>query len=96
MKIDQFDHGKNKVAKMPEKPLSQAHPRSGTVNSKSFIGKVLLRIKWKFELTVHFKQEMIGKHFTETLNKVQLRINSDRINHVRPVYFAKAMAIIVG
>ena len=25
--------------------------RSGTVNSKSFIGKVLLRIKWKFELT---------------------------------------------
>ena len=26
--------------------------RSGTVNSKSFIGKVLLRIKWNFELTV--------------------------------------------
>ena len=25
--------------------------RSGTVNSKSFIGKVLLKIKWKFELT---------------------------------------------
>ena len=25
--------------------------RSGTVNSKSFVGKVLLRIKWKFELT---------------------------------------------
>ena len=24
--------------------------RSGTVNSKSFVGKVLLRIKWKFEL----------------------------------------------
>ena len=24
--------------------------RSGTVNLKSFIGKVLLRIKWKFEL----------------------------------------------
>ena len=24
--------------------------RSGTVNSKLFIGKVLLRIKWKFEL----------------------------------------------
>ena len=24
--------------------------RSGTVNSKSFIGKVFLRIKWKFEL----------------------------------------------
>ena len=26
--------------------------RSGTVNSKSFVGKVLLRIKWNFELTV--------------------------------------------
>ena len=24
--------------------------RSGTVNSKSFVGKVLLRIEWKFEL----------------------------------------------
>ena len=35
--------------------------RSGTVNSKSFVGKVFLRIKWKFELTVRFKHEMIGK-----------------------------------
>ena len=35
--------------------------RLGTVNSKSFVGKVLLRIKWKFELTVHFKHEMLGK-----------------------------------
>ena len=26
--------------------------RLGTVNSKSFVSKVLLRIKWKFELTV--------------------------------------------
>ena len=34
--------------------------RSGTVDSKSFVSKVLLRIKWKFELTVHFKQEMIN------------------------------------
>ena len=24
--------------------------RSGTVNSKSFVGKALLQIKWKFEL----------------------------------------------
>ena len=31
--------------------LSCLHYRSGTVNSKSFVGKVLLRIKWKFELT---------------------------------------------
>ena len=28
-----------------------AYYRSGTVNSKSFVGKVLLQIKWKFELT---------------------------------------------
>ena len=32
--------------------LRQLHYRSGTVNSKSFVGKVFLRIKWKFELTV--------------------------------------------
>ena len=35
--------------------------RLGTVNSKTFVSKVLLRIKWKFELTVHFKHEMLGK-----------------------------------
>ena len=35
--------------------------RSGTFTSKSFVTKVLLRIKWKFELTVHFKHEMLGK-----------------------------------
>ena len=35
--------------------------RSGTVNSKSFVGKVLLRIKWKFELTVYFKHGILGK-----------------------------------
>ena len=29
----------------------EKHYRSGTVNSKSFVGKVLLRIKRKFELT---------------------------------------------
>ena len=32
-----------------------------TVNSKSFASKVLLRIKWKFKLTVHFKHEMLGE-----------------------------------
>ena len=47
-------------------PLYFAYYRSGTVNSKSFVGKVLLRIKRKFELTVHFKHEMIEKLFTET------------------------------
>ena len=35
--------------------------RSGKVNSKSFVSKVLLRIKWNFELTVYFKHEMLGK-----------------------------------
>ena len=49
------------------------------VNLKSFICKDFLRKK--YELTVYFKCEMIGKHFTETLNKVELRIN-----HARPVY----------
>ena len=39
--------------------------RSGTVNSKSFVSKDFLRIKWNFELTVfelivYFKHEMIG------------------------------------
>ena len=38
------------------------------VNSKSFVSKVLLRIKWNFELTVHFKHEMLGKYFTVTSN----------------------------
>ena len=55
--------------------------RSGTVNSKSFVNKYFLQNKWKYELTVHFKHEMIGKHFTE----VELRINRVRINRVRPV-----------
>ena len=39
----------------------KANYRSGTVNSKSFVGKVLLRIKWKFELTVYFKHGILGK-----------------------------------
>ena len=30
------------------------HYRPGMVNLKSFVGKDLLRIKWNFELTVHF------------------------------------------
>ena len=35
--------------------------RSGTVNSKSFVGKVFLRIKWKYKLTVYFKHGILGK-----------------------------------
>ena len=57
--------------------------RLGTVNSKLFAGKDFLRNKWKYELTVHFKHEMIGKHLTGTLIKVGLRINRVRINCAR-------------
>ena len=56
--------------------------RSGMDNSKSFVSNDFLPIKWKYELTVfkstmfkltmHFRHEIIGKHFTETLNKVEL------------------------
>ena len=35
--------------------------RLGTVNLKSFVGKVSLLIKWKFELTVYFKHEILGQ-----------------------------------
>ena len=41
--------------------ITEIDYRLGTVNSKSFVSKVLLRIKWKFELTVHFKHEMLGE-----------------------------------
>ena len=34
----------------PAVEISHYTYRSETVNSKSFVGKVLLRIKWKFEL----------------------------------------------
>ena len=49
--------------------------RPGTVNSKSFVGQVLLRIKWKFELTVHFKHEMIRKLFIKTSQKLWIKWN---------------------
>ena len=34
---------------------------------------------------VYFKHEIIGKLFTETLNKAELRINLVRFNRARPV-----------
>ena len=43
--------------------------RSGTVNFKSFVGKFFLRIKWKFELTVHFKHEIIGNYISQKLHR---------------------------
>ena len=42
-----------------------------------------------FELTMHFKHEMIGiwqKNQKKTLNQVELSINRVRINRARPVY----------
>ena len=48
--VDQFKHA-----------IEMYWYRSGTVNLKSFVGKVLLRIKWKFELTVYFKHGILGK-----------------------------------
>ena len=50
------------------------------VNYKSFVGRDFLLNKWKNKLTVHFKHKMIGKYFPEYLNKVELRINSFRVN----------------
>ena len=47
--------------------------------------KDFLQNQWKYELTVLFKHEMIGKHFTETSNKVELRINRVQIKRGRPV-----------
>ena len=38
---------------------------------------------------------MIGKHFTETSNKVELRINHVRINRVRPVFMYIFFLILV-
>ena len=34
---------------------------------------------------MHFKHEMIEKHFTETSYKVEFQINCLRINRARPV-----------
>ena len=43
---------RGRFAPLPNPPMKvvQRKKRSGTVNSKSFVSKVLLRIKWKFEL----------------------------------------------
>ena len=68
----------------------QINHRLATVNSKSFVGKDFLQNKWKYKLTVHFKHETIGKHFTETSNKLELRINRVRINRARPVIQTRA------
>ena len=61
-------------------PLGVSQYRSGAVNSKSFVSNDFLRNKSKYELTINFKHEMIRKHFTETSNKMELRINRVRIN----------------
>ena len=38
---------------------------------------------------------MIGKHFTETSNKVELRINRVRINRARPVVHFTGQARLI-
>ena len=45
----------------PRRSATGSSYRSDTVNSKSFVGKDFLRNKWKYELTVHFKHEIMGK-----------------------------------
>ena len=46
------------------------------VNLKSFSIRDFLQNNWTYELTVHFKHDIMGKHFPEnfieTLNKVEL------------------------
>ena len=69
----------------------------GTVNSKSFVSKFLLRIKVKFELTVYFRHEMVLIWQTSLLKiriKCQLRINHVRINRTRPL--AISVHIVAG
>ena len=36
---------------------------------------------------MHFKHEMIGKNFTETLNEVELQVNCVRVKRARLVHF---------
>ena len=50
--------------------------RSGTVNSKSFVGKVLLRIKWKFELYYTLLFELCTKLRIRSKFDLKLRIRT--------------------
>ena len=52
-KVTEISHFSNSyfLRHCVNKAFNIQHSASGTVNSKSFVGKVLLRIKWKFELT---------------------------------------------
>ena len=60
IKDAQIQWGKKPMQAWMDQPLLAGHTiyapkileiyRSGTGNSKSFVSKVLLRIKWKFEL----------------------------------------------
>ena len=52
------------------------HYRSGTVNSKSFVGKVLLQIKWKFELTYALQFEFWPKLRIRNKFELKLRIRN--------------------
>ena len=58
---DSYEKKEVKVLTWSQDQGTKFRYRSGTVNSKSFVGKVLLRIKWKFKLTVYFKHEILGQ-----------------------------------
>ena len=49
------------MSALPAGCVDQSEVSALAAGYMSFVSKVLLRIKWKFELTVHFKHEMLGK-----------------------------------
>ena len=73
----EFDRNKEALTHRGKKLFNEFR---NYINSNSFVGKDFLRNRWKYELTMYFKHETIEKHFTETSNKVELRINHVRIN----------------
>ena len=56
-------------------PGQEFNYRLGTVNSKSFVGKVLLRIKRNFELTVYFKHGILGKLYKNISQYLRIKWN---------------------
>ena len=66
-------HQHRNVRGCPRQLDPPPNDRLGTVNLKSFVSKVLLRIKWKFELTVHFKHEMLGSQPDLSKNKTKIK-----------------------
>ena len=59
-----------------QKWCGKLHYRSGTVNSKSFVGKVFLRIKRKFELIYVLLFEFYPKLWIRNYFELKLRIRN--------------------